>query len=114
MTKEFKFTMKEVKDLLVRAVGEAFALTLKEKVTDEFTPTHVRMKNWLGTTEADLIPEKLDYSTEEDFITVRIKVDGNYEVSYFASDGLTFSVTDECYSNLVDRFVNYFINIYRA
>ncbi len=72
------------------------------------------MKNWLGSTEDDLIPAKLDYSTEEDFITVRIKVDGDYEVSYFASDGLTFSVTDNSYDELVTRFVNYFINIYRA
>ena len=113
MKNEVKFTMKEVKEQLTLAIGEAFARAVKEKATNVMARP-VKMKDWLGTTEDDMIPEKLDYITEEDFITARISYDGKYVLTYFADDGMTFSITDEDYYQVVNRFIETFLAIYRA
>lgn len=113
MTKELKMTMKEVKEQLVLAIGEAFARFTKEKITGVIARP-VKVKDWLGTAEDDLIPDKLDYSTKEDWISARITYNGKYDVTFFACDGMTFSIEDDSYWNLVDRFIEHFIRIYKA
>ena len=113
MTKEVKFTMKEVKEQLTLAIGEAFARLAKEKVTNVMARS-VKMKEYLGTTEDDMIPDRLDYATDEDSISASISWDGKYDATYFASDGMTFSIKDDNYWNLVDRFIEHFIRIYKA
>lgn len=114
MKNEFKFTMNEVKEQLTLAVGEAFAGLAKKMKSKSFVTRSVKMNKFLGTTENNLIPDKLDYITEEDYIYARFDYEGKYEIVYNAVDGLTFSVADESYSILVERFINYFLNIYRA
>ena len=114
MKNEFKFTMKEVKEQLTLAVGEAFAGLAKQIKSNSFVTRSVKMKKFLGTTEDNLIPDKLDYITEEDWLYARFNYEGKYEITYNAVDGLTFSVADDDYEELVTRFVNYFLNIYRA
>lgn len=113
MNKELKMTMKEVKEQLILAIGEAFARLTKEKVTGIMSRP-VKMKDWLGSTEDDLIPEKLAYNTDEDWISASINSDGDYMLTYFADDGLTFTVTKDDYYTLVHDFVEYFFAIYKA
>lgn len=112
MTKELKFTMKEVKEQLILAVGEAFARLAKEKATGVMARS-VKMKDWLGEKDT-MIPDKLDYSTEEDWISVRITCDGKYNLTYFATDDFHFSITNEDYFALVHDFLEYFFAIYKA
>ena len=112
MTKELKFTMKEVKEQLILAVGEAFARLAKTNVANAMTRP-VKMKDWLGEKDT-MIPDKLDYSTEEDWISVRITWDDKYTLTYFATDDFHFSVTNEDYFALVHDFLEYFFAIYKA
>lgn len=113
MKNEVKFTMKEMQARLILAIGEAFARLAKEKTTNIMSRS-VKMKDWFGTTEDDMVPEKLDYVTDEDFMYADFDYEGKYRITYHATDGLTFSVSDEVYFDLVDRFLDYFFAIYKA
>ena len=112
MTNEIKFTMKEMRENLMLIAGEALARLAKASVTNVMARP-VRMKDWLGKGE-ELIPTKLDYIADDDYLFARITTKGNYELTYVATDGLTFSVADDDYYRLINRFLDYFIRIYKA
>ena len=116
MTKDNKFTMKEVKEGLTLAIGEAFARLAKAKSNADAKKPAVRavaIWEWLGEGDS-MIPDSLAYNTSEDFMFAGITDKGYYELTYVATDGLTFSVADKNYFGLIHDFVDYFFRIYKA
>ena len=114
MTKDNKLTMKEVKEELTLAIGEAFARLAKANA-DVKKPAAkaVAIWEWLGEGDS-MIPNSLDYNTSDDFMFARITDKGYYELTYVATDGLTFSVVGKTYFELIHDFIEYFFKIYKA
>ena len=114
MTKDNKLTMKEVKEQLLLAIGEAFARLAKANADVKKPAARpVKIKEWLGEDDS-MIPDALAYNTSDDLLFARITDKSYYELTYAATDGLTFSVTDNDYFRVVHDFVEYFIRIYKV
>jgi hypothetical protein len=100
---------------LTIAIGEAFArhVAAAAKTPEGKKPAYVRpvkMKNYFSDEDA---PSCLDYVPDEDFISVRY-YDGNYVITFFATNGFDFTIKHSDYWLCVNKFTEYFLAIYKA